>query len=130
MSEYEERTRRSHAWFERAQRVLPGGVSYGIRDLAPYPFYVSRASGSRLYDVDGNAYTDYWCGHGALILGHAPRAVTEAVCGQAARGSHFGFAHPLEVEMAELVTRVVPSAEMVRYTNSGTEANMYIVALA
>src|SRR5512138_186626 len=116
-SNYEVRTPGSRTWFDRARQVLPGGVSYGIRDLAPYPFYVAKASGSRLYDVDGNAYTDYWCGHGALILGHAPRAVTEAVRGQAARGSHFGFAHPLEVEMAELVTRFVPSAEMVRYTN-------------
>jgi glutamate-1-semialdehyde 2,1-aminomutase len=130
MSDYEKRTPGSRAWFERAQHVLPGGVSYGIRDLAPYPFYVARASGPRLYDVDGNAYTDYWCGHGALILGHAPTVVTDAVCRQAALGSHFGFAHPLEVEVAELVTRLVPSAEMVRYTNSGTEANMYMVALA
>lgn len=123
-------TPRSRAWFDRAQRVLPAGVSYGIRDLAPYPFYVERAEGSRLYDVDGRAYTDYWCGHGALILGHAPAAVVEAACRQAARGSHFGFAHPLEVELAEMVARLVPSAEMLRYTNSGTEANMYALALA
>ncbi len=116
--------------FERAQQVLPGGVSYAIRDLAPYPFYVARASGSRLYDVDGNEYTDYWCGHGALILGHAPARVVDAACRQIALGSHFGFAHPLEVDLAEVVTRVVPSAEMVRYTNSGTEANMYAIALA
>ena len=120
----------SRAWFERAQQVLPGGVSYAIRDLAPYPFYVTRAAGSRLYDVDGREYTDYWCGHGALILGHAPRRVTDAVCRQVALGSHFGFAHPLEVELAEMVTRMVPSAEMMRYTNSGTEANMYAVGLA
>jgi glutamate-1-semialdehyde 2,1-aminomutase len=120
----------SRAWFERARQVLPGGVSYAIRDLAPYPFYVARAAGSRLYDVDGREYTDYWCGHGALILGHAPKRVTDAACRQVTLGSHFGFAHPLEVELAEMVTRLVPSAEMMRYTNSGTEANMYAVGLA
>lgn len=120
----------SRAWFERARRVLPGGVSYAIRDFAPYPFYVARAAGSRLHDVDGREYTDYWCGHGALILGHAPKRVVEAACRQIALGSHFGFAHPLEVELAEMVARVVPSAEMMRYTNSGTEANMYAVGLA
>jgi len=120
----------SRAWFERARQVLPGGVSYAIRDLAPYPFYVARAAGSRLYDVDGNEYTDYWCGHGTMILGHAPKAVIEAACRQIALGSHFGFAHPLEVELAEMVTRLVPSAEMMRYTNSGTEANMYAIGLA
>jgi len=120
----------SRAWFERAQQVLPGGVSYAIRDFAPYPFYVVRAAGSRLYDADGREHTDYWCGHGALILGHAPRRVTDAVCRQVALGCHFGFAHPLEVELAETVARLVPSAEMLRYTNSGTEANMYAIALA
>jgi glutamate-1-semialdehyde 2,1-aminomutase len=129
-SAYVTSTPGSRAWFERARQVLPGGVSYGIRDLAPYPFYVTRASGSRLFDVDGNEYTDYWCGHGTLILGHAPKAVVEAAGRQIALGSHFGFAHPLEVELAEMVTRLVPGAEMLRYTNSGTEANMYAIGLA
>jgi len=69
----------SRALFERALRVLPAGVSYAIRDIAPYPFYVARASGCRLTDVDGNLYTDYWSGHGALVLGHAPSSVVAAV---------------------------------------------------
>jgi glutamate-1-semialdehyde 2,1-aminomutase len=120
----------SRRLFERAQSVLPGGVSYAIRDMPPYPFYVDRASGSRLWDVDGNEYTDYWCGHGALILGHAPEAVTAAVTRQLRRGAHYGFAHPLEIELAEMVTSMVPGAEMVRFTNSGAEANTYAVALA
>jgi glutamate-1-semialdehyde 2,1-aminomutase len=123
-------TTRSRAFFERAQRVLPGGVSYAIRDLAPYPFYVQRASGSRLWDVDGNEYTDYWCGHGALILGHAPEDVSAALSHQIPRGTHYGFAHPLEVELAEAVVTLVPGAEMIRFTNSGTEANGYAVMLA
>ena len=110
-SGYVNSTPGSQTWFERARQVLPGGVSYAIRDLAPYPFYVARAAGSRLYDVDGNEYTDYWCGHGTMILGHAPEAVVKAAGRQIALGSHFGFAHPLEVEVAEMVTRLVPSAE-------------------
>ncbi|HOC17641.1 MAG TPA: glutamate-1-semialdehyde 2,1-aminomutase [Vicinamibacterales bacterium] len=130
LDDYAARTPGSRAWYERARAVLPAGVSYGIRDLAPYPFYVDRAEGPRVWDVDGNEYIDYWCGHGALILGHAAPPAVEAACRQAARGSHFGFAHTLEVEMAEMVQRLVPGAEMVRYTNSGTEANMYALALA
>jgi glutamate-1-semialdehyde 2,1-aminomutase len=129
-TQYVNSTPTSRTLFDRARNVLPGGVSYGIRDLVPYPFYVARAAGSRLWDIDGNEYADYWCGHGAMILGHAPRQVIEATCRQISLGSHFGFAHPLEVELAEVVTRLVPSAEMIRYTNSGTEANMYAVALA
>jgi len=120
----------SRALFERALRVLPAGVSYAIRDIAPYPFYVARASGCRLTDVDGNLYTDYWSGHGALVLGHAPSSVVAAVSRQIEKGSHYGFSHALEVELAELVTAMVPGAELVRYTNSGTEANMYAVGLA
>jgi glutamate-1-semialdehyde 2,1-aminomutase len=130
LADFAARTPRARAWYDRARVVLPAGVSYGIRDLAPYPFYVDRAEGSRLHDVDGNEYTDYWCGHGTLILGHAPATVVDAACRQAARGSHFGFAHPLEVELAEMVIRLVPGAEMVRYTNSGTEANLYALSLA
>jgi glutamate-1-semialdehyde 2,1-aminomutase len=116
--------------FERAQQVLPAGVSYAIRDIPPHPFYVDRAEGCRLYDVDGNAYTDYWSGHGALLLGHCPKQVVEAVARQLERGTHFGFCHPLEIELAELVRSMMPGAEMIRYTNSGTEANMYAVGLA
>ncbi|MFB3854155.1 MAG: aspartate aminotransferase family protein [Vicinamibacterales bacterium] len=127
---YRELTPGSQKLFERAQRVLPGGVSYQIRDLPPYPFYVSRAAGARVYDVDGNEYADYWCGHGALILGHAPAPVVAALARQVELGTHWGFAHPLEVRLAEMISSRVRSAEMVRYTASGTEANMYAVALA
>ena len=129
-SRYAEATPTSRALFERAARVLPAGVSYAIRDIAPYPFYVARAAGCRLTDVDGNIYTDYWSGHGALLLGHAPSCVALAVGAQLERGTHYGFAHVLEIELAELITAMVPAAEMVRFTNSGTEANMYAVGLA
>ncbi len=80
--------------------------------------------------MDANAYTDFWSGHGALLLGHRPPQVIEAVGRQLERGTHFGFSHPLEIELAELVRSMMPGAEMIRYTNSGTEANMYAVGLA
>ena len=130
MKGYEEKTRKSKALFERAERVLPAGVSYAVRDVVPYPFYVDRAEGCTLTDVDGNVYTDYWMGHGALILGHSPGRVMDAVAEQIRRGTHYGFSHEPEVELAERIVDMVPSAEMVRYTNSGTEANMYASRLA
>ena len=130
MSSYKERTGKSKELFERANRVLPAGVSYGIRALPPYPFYIDHAKGVKLYDVDGNVYTDFWVGHGALILGHAPDVVIEAVDKQLPYGTHFGFSHEHEIELAERIVKYVPSAEMVRYTSSGTEANMYGTRLA
>jgi glutamate-1-semialdehyde 2,1-aminomutase len=130
MKRYEEKTPRSKVLFERAGRVLPAGVSYGIRDITPYPFYVAEAKGCKLTDVDGNVYTDYWTGHGALILGHSHPRVMDAVEEQIRRGTHIGFSHELEIELAERLVEMVPSAEMVRYTSSGTEANMYSSRLA
>jgi len=127
---YSSQTPKSRTLYERAKKVLPAGVSYGIRFFEPYPFYTSKAKGSRLYDVDGNEYTDYWLGHTALILGHSPRAVVEAVRKQLENGTHYGTAHELEIALAEQIAKMVPNAEMVRFTNSGTEANMYATRLA
>lgn len=130
MKGYEEKTERSKGLYARAGKVLPAGVSYSIRDITPHPFYIAEAKGAKLTDVDGNVYTDYWMGHGALILGHAPDRVVEAVAEQIRKGTHFGFAHELEVELAERIVDMIPSAEMLRYTSSGTEANMYASRLA
>ncbi|MCW4050291.1 MAG: aspartate aminotransferase family protein [Candidatus Bathyarchaeota archaeon] len=127
---YSERTKKSKQLYERAGKVLPAGVSYGIRALPPYPFYLDHAEGVKLTDVDGNVYTDFWMGHGALILGHSPKPVMEAVRKQLPRGTHFGFSHENEIELAERIVKHVPSAEMVRYCASGTEANMYGTRLA
>jgi glutamate-1-semialdehyde 2,1-aminomutase len=127
---YEERTPKSKIIFKKAVKVLPAGVSYGIRDITPYPFYVAKAKGCKLEDVDGNVYSDYWMGHGALILGHSPDKVMDSVTEQIRKGTHIGWSHPLEVELAERLTEMIPSAEMVRYTNSGTEANMYASRLS
>ncbi|MDP6457924.1 MAG: aspartate aminotransferase family protein [Candidatus Bathyarchaeota archaeon] len=127
---YEEKTKRSKGLYARAAEVLPAGVSYAIRDFPPHPFYIAEAKGAKLTDVDGNVYTDYWMGHGALILGHAQKSVVKAVTEQLIKGTHFGYAHELEVELAECIVDMIPSAEMVRYTSSGTEANMYASRLA
>jgi len=130
LEEYVSKTPKSKALYERAKKVLPAGVSYGIRYFEPYPFYTARAKGSKLYDVDGNEYIDFWLGHTALILGHSPPAVVKAVKRHLENGTHYGTCHELEIELAEQVAKMVPSAEMVRFTNSGTEANMYAVRLA
>ncbi|MDI6805631.1 MAG: aspartate aminotransferase family protein [Candidatus Bathyarchaeia archaeon] len=128
--DYISKTQKSKALYERAKRVLPAGVSYAIRYFEPYPFYVAKAKGSKLYDVDGNSYIDFWLGHTALILGHSPPAVMKAVKRQIENGTHYGVAHELEIALAEQVTKMISNAKMVRFTNSGTEANMYAIRLA
>lgn len=128
--EYAAKTAKSQSLYERAKKVLPAGVSYGIRYFEPYPFYTARAKGSKLYDVDGNEYVDFWLGHTALILGHSPPAVMNEVKKQLENGTHYGTSHELEIGLAEQVAKMVPSAKMIRFTNSGTEANMYATRLA
>ncbi|MDH5460314.1 MAG: aspartate aminotransferase family protein [Candidatus Bathyarchaeota archaeon] len=130
LEEYVSKTSKSKALYERARKVLPAGVSYGIRYFEPYPFYTAKAKGSKLYDVDGNEYVDFWLGHTALILGHNPPTVVEAVKRQLENGTHYGTCHELEIALAEQVAKMVSGAEMVRFSNSGTEANMYVTRLA
>ena len=130
MKDYVPKTSRSENLYQRAKKVLPAGVSYGIRYFEPYPFFTARAKGSKLYDVDQNEYVDFWLGHTALILGHSPRPVITAVRKQLENGTIYGTSNELEVALAEQVVKMVPSAEMVRFTNSGTEANMYVTRLA
>ena len=124
---------RSHDLFARAQRRIPGGVNSPVRafrGLDREPFFVDRAAGAKIWDVDGNEYLDYVGTWGPAILGHAPRVVTDAVRETADRGVSFGIPNPLEVEMAELICQWVPSIEKVRMVNSGTEATMSCVRLA
>ena len=130
MDDYISKTPTSRTLYNRAKMVLPAGVTYGIRYFEPYPFFVAKARGSKLWDVDGNEYIDFWLGHTALILGHSPREVVKAVQKQLENGTLYGVSHELEVALAEQVAKMVPSAEMVRFTNSGTEANMYATRLA
>jgi glutamate-1-semialdehyde 2,1-aminomutase len=98
--------------------------------MEPYPFYTMEAKGSQLVDADGNKYVDFWMGHYALILGHSPPKIMKEVRRQIEKGTHYGTCHELEIALAEHVAKMVPSAEMVRFTNSGTEALMYTIRLA
>ena len=128
--DYRSRTPRSRQFFEEAKTILPGGVSYVIRYFDPYPFYVAKARGQKVWDVDGNEYTDYWIGHGALLMGHSYPPVLEAVKKQFEEYVHVGFAHEWEVKLAKQVAKMVESVELFRFTNSGTEADMYASRLA
>lgn len=124
LSAYAEKTPRSRALHERAKTLLSNGVTHVGRYLEPHPLYVERAAGSRKWDVDGNEYVDYFGGHGALILGHNHPAVMTAAAAQLLKGVHYGASHELEIKWAELIGELIPSAERVRFTNTGTEATL------
>jgi glutamate-1-semialdehyde 2,1-aminomutase len=127
---YESLSPESEKWYARAQELFPSGVTHDSRFLTPYPIYMDRAEGSRKWDLEGREYIDFWSGHGALLLGHGRREVLLAVHEQIDRGTHLGACHPLEVRWAELVTELIPSAEKVRFTASGTEATLMGIRLA
>jgi glutamate-1-semialdehyde 2,1-aminomutase len=123
----------SSSLFARAKRYIPGGVNSPVRafrNVGGEPFFVARAKGSHIWDVEGHEYIDYVGTWGPAILGHAPEKVVQAVQTAAAQGLSFGIPNPAEVEMAELICRWVPSVEKVRMVNSGTEATMSCVRLA
>ncbi len=130
LSSYEAMTPGSARLSERAHAVLPSGLAHDARNFDPYPIYVTRAQGPLKWDADGNRYVDYFGGHGALILGHNHPKVMAAVHAALDRGTHFGACHELEVRWAELVCQMVPSAECVRFTSSGTEATLMALRLA
>ncbi|MCC6536939.1 MAG: aminotransferase class III-fold pyridoxal phosphate-dependent enzyme [Bryobacterales bacterium] len=119
---YADKTPRSAALYRQASAVLPSGIAHVARYLEPHPPSMERAAGSHKWDVDGNEYVDYFGGHGALLLGHNHPAVIEAAAAQMARGVHYGASHPLEVEWATLIQQMIPCAQKVRFTVTGTEA--------
>jgi glutamate-1-semialdehyde 2,1-aminomutase len=129
-SAYEAKTKRSKRLFERAKRVFAGGVNHNARFYEPYPIFVTKAHGQHIWDEDGNRYTDYWMGHLALILGHSPKEVTDALANQIAKGTHFGMGNRLSVELGEEIQKAVLCAEAMRFCNTGAEATMYLVRLA
>ena len=122
------------AWhFDAAARLIPGGVNSPARAWARVggnPLFIERGMGSRIWDVDGNEYIDYVCSWGALILGHCHPSVVKAAESAMRRGSSFGAPTAIETEAAQLVVDAVPSVEMVRFVNSGTEASMSAIRLA
>jgi glutamate-1-semialdehyde 2,1-aminomutase len=125
------KTRKSLALFERAQTSLAGGVSSILRrNSRPHPLYFSSGQGSRITDVDGNSYLDYALAWGPLILGHADERITRAIREQAELGLTFGAQHELEIEVAELLTRIIPCADRIAWANSGTEIVQVALRLA
>ena len=120
----------SESLYKRAVKVIPGGVTRPLRYFAPYPFYAKKAHGSKLVDFEGRTYSDFWMGHGALVLGHLHPAVVRAAKEQLKLGCHLGVCNEWEVKLAEQVTELVPSVEMIAFNNSGNEANMHALMLA
>lgn len=126
-------TARSQQLYERACEFMPGGVNSPVRacrSVGMSPLFISRASGSKIYDEDGNEFIDYICSWGPNILGHAVPQITEAVKAACDRGLTFGACHKGEIELAELIRRHFPSMEMLRLVNSGTEAVMSAIRAA
>lgn len=127
---YRQKTPGSERLFERAAKVMPGGICHNPRFFPPYPLYINRAEGPRIWDVDGNEYIDLWMGHFAHILGHKPKSTYGAIVDALEMGTHWGIVNELQVNFAEDLCRVIPSAELVRFGVSGAEATMYAVRLA
>src|SRR5216684_1783760 len=124
---------RSREIFESAEKVLVGGVNSPVRafrSVGGEPLIIERGSGQHLYDADGNELLDYVCSWGAMILGHANPAISEAIADQARRGTSFGVTTELELELATLITRAIPFIEKIRFVSSGAEATMSAVRLA
>lgn len=127
------KTTRSAELFEQARTLLPGGVNSPVRafrGVGGTPRFIARGQGAFLYDADDNRYIDYVLSWGPLILGHAHPDVVAAISEQAALGTSYGAPTQLESEIAELVTKLMPAVEMVRFVSSGTEATMSVVRLA
>jgi glutamate-1-semialdehyde 2,1-aminomutase len=127
------KTKKSDLFFDRAKQVIPGGVNSPVRafkSVGRNPIFISKAKGSKIWDVDGNGYIDYIGSWGPMILGHSHPKIIEAVKKAAESGTSFGAPTEIEVKMAELICKIMPSIEMVRMVNSGTEATMSAIRLA
>lgn len=123
----------SHTLFVKAQQLIPGGVNSPVRackSVGCEPLFVKRAAGSKIHDVDGNEFLDFVCSWGPMILGHNHPVVVAAIEKTLQDGTSFGAPCPLEIELAELVIKALPSVEKVRFVSSGTEATMSAVRLA
>lgn len=123
----------SERLYRQAEQIIPGGVNSPVRScraVGTHPLFIARGLGSKIFDVDGNTYIDYVGSWGPLILGHAHPEVVEAIKNAAELGTSFGIPTALEVELAQMITKLVPSMKMVRMVNSGTEATMSAIRLA
>lgn len=120
----------SQELFEESKKIIPGGVSSPVRAFKPYPFFVAKGEGSHIYDVDGNSYIDHCLAYGPLILGHADKTVVSDLTNQLTMGTAYGAPTENEIKLSREVINRIPSAEMVRFTNSGTEATMSAIRVA
>ena len=126
-------TTRSSELFREAQQHMPGGVNSPVRafkSVGRDPLFISRAKGSKIYDADGNEFIDYIGSWGPMILGHADERVINAIKTAAEDSTSFGASSEKEIELAKLIKKFVPSVELVRFVNSGTEATMSAMRLA
>jgi len=128
--EYIRRTKKSRAHFEKAKRLIPAGVESNVRYFPPYPFYVKRAKGPYIYDIDGNRIIDFALGYGPMILGHNHPAVVRAVKEAVEKGTMYGASTDIATEYVKMVQKAMPSVEMFRFANSGTEATMHPLRVA
>ena len=128
--EYVQGRPKSRALYERALRLMPSGAAHDGRVFSPFPFYVERADGAYKWDVDGHRYIDGWSGHGAMILGHNHPAIVSAIREQAGKGTHYSAGSELELRWAELIAAIVPGAERVRFTMTGTETTALAIRIA
>ena len=129
-NKYMNKTSSSQELAKKAAHYFPSGITHDSRHTAPYGIYVESAEGSRKQDVDGNEYVDYFGGHGALMLGHRNAEVETCIQKALSAGTHFGSSHQFEVAWAEAVQALMPSAERIRFTASGTEATLLAMRLA
>ena len=130
VKEYMAKTPGSAKLYARAEKVMPGGICHNPRYFAPYPLYIKKAKGSKIWDVDGNEYVDLWMGHYSHILGHQPEVIAKVLPEIMSLGSHWGIVNEYQIDFAEDLCRIVPSAGKVRFGVSGTEATMHAVRLA
>ncbi|WNS73714.1 aspartate aminotransferase family protein [Bacillus sp. DTU_2020_1000418_1_SI_GHA_SEK_038] len=132
VDEFMEKTPKSREFAKEAHKVMPGGVTANIKSFAPYPIIMEKAKGAYLYDIDGNEYIDYLLSYGALMLGHGHHQIIQAIQTQMEQNGTFlfGTPHELEIEMGKKIQHLYPSMEMVRYTNSGTEATLLAIRMA
>ena len=130
IEKYQKTFSKNRDFAQQADHIFPDGVTHDNRHTEPFPIYINRAQGSKKWSIDEIELTDYWSGHGALLLGHSPPEIVEAVTQQMPLGTHYGACHALEVEWGSLVKELIPSAERIRFVNSGTEATLMAIRLS
>jgi glutamate-1-semialdehyde 2,1-aminomutase len=127
---YKKKTPRSRSSYNESVKIFPGGISHNIRFFRPYPFFVKKAIGKHLIDIDGNKYVDYWMGHWALILGHSPNVVVKKLDSQIRQGTLYGTVNDISIKLGESISNAIPTSELLRFCTTGSEATMYAIRLA